>query len=223
MTLVLLDPETPDFPNPTSAAKDPDGLLAVGGNLAPSTILNAYSMGIFPWYNDQDPILWWSPSIRCVIYPDQLHISKSLKKYIRKHPFSVTIDRSFHQVIRACAERGNSRDTWITSDMISAYTELHSLGHAHSLEVWENKRLIGGIYGLAVGAVFCGESMFSHATNGSKIAMLYLCQHLDAKGFKLLDCQLANEHLLTMGGQTMKRGDFLSQLAALREQRIDWL
>lgn len=223
MALVLLDAQTPEFPNPNTAAKEPDGLLAVGGNLSPNTILSAYSMGIFPWYNDQDPILWWSPSSRCVIYPDQLHISKSLNKHIRKHSFSVTIDEAFNQVIRACAERGNNQDTWITNDMISAYTKLHNLGHAHSLEVWEDKQLIGGIYGLAVGAIFCGESMFSRATNGSKVAMLYLCRHLTAKGFKLLDCQLVNTHLLTMGGQTIKRDEFLSKLYKFREQRISWL
>ena len=222
MTLVLLDAETPVFPNPNSAAKEPDGLLAVGGNLSPNTILAAYSKGIFPWFNEQDPILWWSPSVRCVIHPAKIHSSKSLKKHIRNHQFTITIDKGFNQVIQACAERGNNQETWITDDMMDAYTRLHRLGHAHSLEVWEDKQLIGGIYGLAIGGIFCGESMFSRATNGSKIAMLYLCQHLVAKGFELLDCQLVNKHLLTMGGQAIKRTDFLSKLAKLREKKVNW-
>ena len=137
MSLTLLDPESPVFPNPNQAATDPDGLLAVGGNLQPDTLLSAYNQGIFPWYNQNDPIMWWSPSERCVIRPQHLHISRSLQKHIARGHFTMTLDRDFPQVIRACANRENGDETWITSEMIEAYEHLHQLGHAHSLEVWE--------------------------------------------------------------------------------------
>lgn len=222
MSLTLLDPESPVFPNPNQAATDPDGLLAVGGNLQPDTLLSAYNQGIFPWYNQNDPIMWWSPSERCVIRPQHLHISRSLQKHIAKGQFTMTLDRDFPQVIRACANRENGDETWITSEMIEAYEHLHQLGHAHSLEVWEGDSLIGGIYGLAIGHVFCGESMFSRGTNGSKIALVYLCQHMIKKGFELLDCQLVNQHLLTMGAESIPRKSFLSILNNNRDHRVSW-
>ena len=222
MSLTLLDPDSPVFPNPNQAATDPDGLLAVGGNLQPDTLLSAYNQGIFPWYNQNDPIMWWSPSERCVIRPQHLHISRSLQKHIAKGQFTMTLDRDFPQVIRACANRENGDETWITSEMIEAYEHLHQLGHAHSLEVWEGDSLIGGIYGLAIGHVFCGESMFSRGTNGSKIALVYLCQHMIKKGFELLDCQLVNQHLLTMGAESIPRKSFLSILNNNRDLRVSW-
>ena len=222
MSLTLLDPDSPVFPNPNQAATDPDGLLAVGGNLQPETLLSAYNQGIFPWYNQNDPIMWWSPSKRCVIRPQHLHISRSLQKHIAKGQFTMTLDRDFPQVIRACANRENGDETWITSEMIEAYEHLHQLGHAHSLEVWEGDSLIGGIYGLAIGHVFCGESMFSRGTNGSKIALVYLCQHMIKKGFELLDCQLVNQHLLTMGAESIPRKSFLSILNNNQDHRVSW-
>ena len=222
MSLTLLDPESPVFPNPNQAATDPDGLLAVGGNLQPDTLLSAYNQGIFPWYNQNDPIMWWSPSERCVIRPQHLHISRSLQKHIAKGQFTMTLDRDFPQVIRACANRENGDETWITSEMIEAYEHLHQLGHAHSLEVWEGDRLIGGIYGLTIGHIFCGESMFSRGTNGSKIALVYLCKHMIKKGFELLDCQLVNQHLLTMGAESIPRRSFLSILNNNRDHRASW-
>ena len=222
MSLTLLDPDSPVFPNPDQAATDPDGLLAVGGNLRPETLLSAYNQGIFPWYNQNDPIMWWSPSERCVIRPQHLHISRSLQKHIARAQFTTTLDRDFPQVIRACANRENGDETWITSEMIEAYEHLHQLGHAHSLEVWEGDSLIGGIYGLAIGHIFCGESMFSRGTNGSKIALVYLCQHMIKKGFELLDCQLVNQHLLTMGAESIPRKSFLSILNNNRDHSVSW-
>ena len=222
MSLTLLDPDSPVFPNPNQAATDPDGLLAVGGNLQPETLLSAYNQGIFPWYNQNDPIMWWSPSERCVIRPQHLHISRSLQNHIAKGQFTTTLDKDFHQIIRACANRENGDETWITSEMIEAYEHLHQLGHAHSLEVWEGDSLIGGIYGLAIGHVFCGESMFSRGTNGSKIALVYLCQHMIKKGFELLDCQLVNQHLLTMGAESIPRKSFLSILNNNQGHRVSW-
>ncbi len=223
MTLTLLDPESPIFPNPDQAATEPDGLLAVGGNLKPDTLLSAYHQGIFPWFNQHDPILWWSPSERCVIRPKHLHVSKSLHKYMARNNFSITIDKAFSEVIHACANRPSDSETWITKEMIEAYIKLSKLGHAHSLEVWMDNNLIGGIYGLAIGSIFCGESMFSRATNGSKIALFYLCQHMIEKDFKLLDCQLVNQHLLSMGAESMQRNSFLSILARYRDHGIAWI
>ena len=223
MTLTLLDPESPVFPNPDQAAIEPDGLLALGGNLNLETILSAYYQGIFPWFNQHDPIMWWSPSNRCVIYPQHLHISKSLKKHILKGSFSITTDQAFSTVIHACADRGGDDGTWITEEMIEAYSALHRLGHVHSFEVWDGGKLIGGIYGLVVGSIFCGESMFSREKNGSKIALVYLCQHLHSQGFELLDCQLVSQHLLSMGAETMSRNSFLSILRNHRDNKKIWV
>lgn len=222
MSLTLLDPESPVFPNPDQAASEPDGLLAIGGNLRPETIMSAYYQGIFPWYNHHDPIMWWSPSTRCVIHPQHLHVSKSLKKYMAKRDFTISIDQAFSEVIHACADRGGEEDTWITREMIMAYSELHQLGHAHSLEVWKDNNLIGGIYGLVVGSIFCGESMFSRAKNGSKIALFFLCQHMISKGFQLLDCQLVSQHLLSMGAESISRNSFLSTLIKHRDHQRIW-
>jgi len=223
MQPVLLDFQTAEFPDPKHGLDEPDGLLAVGGNLLPATILSAYYQGIFPWYNDDDPILWWSPSSRCVIVPSNLHLSKSLKKQIRKKQFTISVNQAFSEVIHACAERKPYEGTWINDEMIEAYSALHHLGRAHSLEVWFEGDLIGGIYGLAIGGIFCGESMFSRAANGSKIALVYLCEHLVKLGFSLLDCQLVNDHLLSMGAQSMDRSDFLAKLYESRDKTIDWL
>lgn len=216
MQLAVLDPINPDFPDPNTALDDPDGLLAVGGNLQPDTLLSAYYNGIFPWYNEDDPILWWSPSTRCVIDPLDLHISKSLQKLLRQQRFTISFDQAFEQVINACAQRDSKTDTWINSDMISAYIALNKLGVAHSVEVWQGSRLVGGAYGVAIGAVFCGESMFSKESNASKVALVHLTQYLSGLGFQLIDCQLVSSHLITMGAKSLKRPKFLQILQKLR-------
>jgi len=222
MRLPVLDTEKPKFPDPSTALEEPDGLLAVGGNLFPATLLSAYYQGVFPWYNDGDPILWWSPSSRCVIEPSSLHISKSLKRQLRKKPFSISVNRAFSEVIQACAQREANQGTWINHKMIESYTELHNLGRAHSLEVWVDGNLIGGLYGVTVGGIFCGESMFSRTPDSSKIALVYLCEHLVKLGFEFVDCQLVNDHLLSMGAQSVDRVDFLATLRRSRDRVIQW-
>lgn len=222
MQLAVLDPINPVFPDPNTALDDPDGLLAVGGNLQPDTLISAYYNGIFPWYNKDDPILWWSPSTRCVIDPLDLHISKSLQKLLRQQRFTISFDQAFEQVINACAQRDSKTDTWINSDMISAYIALNKLGVAHSVEVWQGSRLVGGAYGVAIGAVFCGESMFSKESNASKVALVHLTQYLSGLGFQLIDCQLASSHLLTMGAKSLKRPKFLQILQKLRNINTDF-
>ncbi len=211
--LPWLDPDCPVFPDVSNALNEPDGLLAVGGNLLPGTLIDAYRQGIFPWYNDDEPYLWWSPDPRTVLHPRNVHISKSLKKFIRKTAFNLSFDRAFSEVIRECAKpRESGSDTWITRDMISAYEVLHELGHAHSVEVWENDTLVGGLYGLAIGQVFFGESMFSRRDNSSKYAFVVLCRHLSLWQFSLLDCQVRNSHLATLGASTIPRAEFVRQL-----------
>jgi leucyl/phenylalanyl-tRNA--protein transferase len=222
MQLAVLDSHKPEFPDPNTALDDPDGLLAVGGNLQPDTLLSAYYQGIFPWYNEDDPLLWWSPSIRCVIDPLSLHISKSLQKQLRKQDYHVTFNQSFVQVIEACAQRDYKTDTWINSNMIMAYTELNRLGKAHSVEIWQDNKLVGGAYGVAVGAVFCGESMFSYQPNASKIALVHLCGHIVELGFKLIDCQLVTDHLISMGAKPLDKSIFLQKLKQWRDCEIKW-
>tara|TARA_B110000046_G_scaffold184838_1_gene224472 strand:- start:872 stop:1576 length:705 start_codon:yes stop_codon:yes gene_type:complete len=223
MNLHLLDYDRPQFPDPCTAAEEPDGLLAVGGNLYADTIIDAYRQGIFPWFSDDDPILWWSPAVRCVIRPERFHMSKSLRKCLRQHDYRVTTDTAFEQVIEACAApRVHETGTWIVPEMIDAYCALHQLGQAHSVEVWDREKLVGGIYGIAVGGIFCGESMFSGVTNGSKIAMAYLCYWLSAAEFTLLDCQITNPHLLSVGAQLLARDDFLDLLYKCRDVDLGW-
>lgn len=222
MQLAVLDSSHPEFPDPNNALDDPDGLLAVGGNLQPDTLLSAYYNGVFPWYNEGDPILWWSPSTRCVIDPLKLHISKSLQKQLRKNSFTISFNQAFEDVISACAQRDSKTDTWINNDMILAYTDLHSLGKAHSVEVWQNSELVGGAYGVSTGAVFCGESMFSSVPNASKVALVHLSKHIVGVGFKLIDCQLVTDHLVSMGAQVLPRREFLKTLNQLRNQQIQW-
>ena len=227
MNLHLLDTQAPQFPNPRHAAEEPDGLLAVGGNLAPTTLIEAYRQGIFPWFGDDDPILWWSPATRCVIRPQHYHISKSLLKCLRRHPYQITTDKAFDRVIEACAvprvEMGVAvSGTWITPEMMVAYSTLHTMGYAHSVEVWDHDELVGGVYGIASGAVFCGESMFSGVTNSSKIALAYLCKWLATNDFALLDCQIINPHLLSVGAEPMTRHVFLDLLEIYRDQQRQW-
>lgn len=211
-----LDPRDPhqSFPPPHLAMRDPSGLLAIGGDLSVPRLLRAYSQGIFPWYNPDEPILWWCPDPRTVLRPDGLLVSRSLRKSIRRADYAVTLDRSFTEVLNGCAGyRSKSRGTWLGPDMRQAYIELHHQGHAHSVEVWREGSLIGGLYGVAVGRIFFGESMFSRADDASKIALYYLCEQLKAWNFDLIDCQISSEHLLTLGAQELDRDAFLMRLA----------
>ncbi len=213
-----------DFP-PVAAAS-PEGLLAVGGDLRPERLLAAYRRGIFPWYSDGQPILWWSPDPRAVLFPEKLEISRSLHKTLRAGKFTVTMDTCFRDVMTACAEpRPKSGGTWITPAMIEAYVKLHELGYAHSVEVRHEGGLVGGLYGLALGGAFCGESMFARATDASKVALVQLARQLARWNFLLVDCQLPTPHLASLGAQEMPRGEFLrvlEQALTLPERRGVW-
>ena len=223
MQIPLLDDDNPQFPDPRGALKEPDGLLAVGGNLQPQTILSAYRSGIFPWYQDDDPILWWSPASRCLLPPLDLHCSKSLRKTLRRNDYQVTLNQAFGEVIEACSEpRDEDGGTWITEEMMAAYRQLHDLGQAHSVEVWLEEQLIGGLYGVAVGSLFCGESMFSRRASASKIAMAHLCRWGLESGLQLIDCQLVNPHLVSLGAVSIPRSSFLTQLSEYRDRKLNW-
>ncbi len=207
------------FPDPAEA--DPSGLLAVGGDLSLRRLLLAYSMGIFPWYTEGEPILWWSPDPRLILEPADLKVSKSLKRVLKKRAFAVTMDRCFEQVIRKCAtvSRRHEQGTWITPAMITAYCRLHSAGFAHSVEAWADGRLVGGLYGVSLGRAFFGESMFSEAADASKTALVYLVRALATWEINLIDCQVRTEHLVRMGAREIPRSEFLLRLReALRHQ-----
>ncbi|MDD1781248.1 leucyl/phenylalanyl-tRNA--protein transferase [Enterovibrio sp. ZSDZ35] len=224
MTIYLppLDEHHPDiFPPVTSALEDPDGLLAIGGDLSPVRLKAAYENGIFPWFGEDDPYLWWSPLERAIINPVTYHPSKSLKKFVRKHGYRVSINRSFDQVIEQCALIRGEDQVWITGEMRDAYRELHRLGHAHSVEVWREETLIGGLYGVNVGGLFCGESMFSLETNASKTALWHFCQHFSQHGGQLIDCQMMTEHLASLGAYPMTRTDYITEVERLRHQFVD--
>lgn len=204
-----LSPQNLDFPPVEYAMDEPNGLLAAGGDLNPDRILAAYRQGIFPWFNPGDPILWWSPNPRTVIFPETHHVSKSLRKTLRKGLYRVTFDRAFVQVMQGCAApRNYANSTWISEAIIASYTELHRRGFCHSVEVWLGEELVGGLYGMALGKVFFGESMFSRADNASKVGFTYLVRTLRDWGFQLIDCQVANEHLFSLGAKEIPREDF---------------
>lgn len=204
-----LSPQNLDFPPVEYAMDEPNGLLAAGGDLNPDRILAAYRQGIFPWFNPGDPILWWSPNPRTVIFPETHHVSKSLRKTLRKGLYRVTFDRAFVQVMQGCAApRNYANGTWISDAIIASYTELHRRGFCHSVEVWLGDELVGGLYGMALGKVFFGESMFSRADNASKVGFTYLVRTLRDWGFQLIDCQVANEHLFSLGAKEIPREDF---------------
>ena len=197
------------FPPIEQALNNPDGLLAIGGDLSVSRLIEAYSQGIFPWYGNDEPIMWWSPKSRAVIVPDQVHVSRSLKKTLRQNDFILSIDRDFNAVIDNCASSPRfTNGTWITEDMLEAYKQLHLTGHAHSFEVWDKGQLVGGLYGIASGKVFSGESMFYYKTDASKIAFVFACLYLQAINFALLDCQIQNPHLASLGVITLSRDEF---------------
>jgi leucyl/phenylalanyl-tRNA--protein transferase len=218
--LPLLDADAPErFPDPARALPEPNGLLAFGGDLSPARLLAAYRQGIFPWFGEGEPILWWSPDPRCVFRTDTLRPNRSLRRHLAGRYWRVTIDQAFEAVIRGCAApRDNHSGSWIVPAMIDAYVHLHRLGHAHSVETWEGDRLVGGIYGLAVGKLFCGESMFSAESGGSRVALIALARLLHEQGFPLLDAQVANAHTLGLGAFEMPRTDYLMQAGALAAQ-----
>ena len=223
MTRILpLDPLAPTlFPDPRNALTEPNGLLAFGGDLSPQRLVAAYARGIFPWYSEGDPLLWWSPDPRCVFATDAVHRSHSLAKFLRKSTWQWSMDQAFEDVVRACAApREDQQGTWITPDMITAYTNLHLLGYAHSLEVWDDDVLVGGLYGVAVGRMFSAESMFSRRTNASKVALQALAKTLRERSFPLIDAQVPNPHLLRMGAHEMPRAQFLAALARLPAEPV---
>lgn len=201
------------FPAVDSALREPDGLLAAGGDLSSERLRCAYAAGIFPWYEDGQPILWWSPDPRCILLPAEFRVARRLRQYLRRSTFTLSHNRAFAKVIRACAgSRRSQQGTWITPAMIIAYETLHAEGWAHSVEVWDGAELVGGIYGLAIGRVFFGESMFSRRDHASKFAMLALCQVLTHNNFALLDCQVLSPHLLSLGATVIPRSQFASIL-----------
>ncbi len=213
--LVWLDSADPPdrFPDPEQALPEPNGLLAAGGDLSPARVLAAYRQGIFPWYEDGQPILWWSPDPRAVIPAGRMHISRGLRRLLRSGRYQLSLDQDCAGVIEGCTKPRTGRPgTWITRDMHAAYLELHHMGHVHSIEVWEDRVLIGGLYGVALGRVFCGESMFSQRNNASKVAMACLDRILDKAGFELMDCQMYTPHLASLGAQTMSRRRYLEKL-----------
>ena len=204
------------FPDISLALREPDGLLAIGGDLSPERLLAAYRRGIFPWYGHDQPILWWSPDPRTVLFPARLKISRSLRKRLRQDRFHIALDTAFDKVIAACAEpRAGSSGTWITAEMSQAYNQLHHQGYAHSVECWHEDRLVGGLYGVALGKVFFGESMFSRETDASKVAFAHIVRQLDAWGFALIDCQVYSSHLATLGAERITRSDFVARLNLL--------
>lgn len=214
-------PDALIFPSPEKA--EPGGLLAVGGDLSVQRLLLAYSAGIFPWYSEDDPILWWSPDPRLILEPSDLKISKSLKRVIKKGIFTVTMDQAFERIIKKCAtvKRKDERGTWIVDDMIAAYIRLHTAGFAHSVETWQGRRLVGGLYGVSLGRTFFGESMFSEKTDASKVALVYLVAALNSWGIDLIDCQVTSQHLFRLGAREIPRHEFLQRLKkALRYKTL---
>jgi len=230
--MITLRPDRKDLRFPPIESASPEGLLAVGGDLSSERLLEAYRRGIFPWYNPGQPILWWSPDPRAVLYPEKLKISRSLRKTLRRDYLRVTFDRDFRAVMLACAaprrtrtyecherqdaesdrEQSPGGGTWITDEMVEAYCRLYELGYAHSVETRHGDRLVGGLYGVALGGVFFGESMFSHETDASKVALVALARTLQAHGFRLIDCQLPTSHLASLGAEAMPRTAFLAEL-----------
>ena len=218
ITQLSADPQAP-FPEADTALAEPDGLLAFGGDLSPPRLLSAYRNGIFPWYSDGEPILWWSPSRRAVFRTDAIHLPTRLRRMLRGSHWIARMDTAFAQVIAACATapRAGQAGTWITPAMQRAYIALHRLGHAHSIEVFDGSRLVGGLYGIAVGRMFCGESMYSAESGASTIALVALARHLHGRGWPLIDAQVPNAHTRRLGVETWTRGDYLQALARLRD------
>jgi leucyl/phenylalanyl-tRNA--protein transferase len=218
-----------DFPTPAEVDPDGVGIVAVGADLAPETLISAYAQGLFPWFNEDEPIAWWCPEPRCVIVPTAYQPSKSLRRQVKRERWHLTLNQAFDEVINACSlPRSDGlpegEHTWIHAEMIDAYTELHTYGFAHSVEVWDaNKQLIGGLYGLKIGNIYFGESMFHRTSNASKVAFWGLMRLCEQSQVALVDCQLPNEHLMSLGAITLPRADFLSQLPSLIGKRaVNW-
>ena len=201
------------FPSPEQASAE--GIVAVGGDLQPERVMLAYRKGIFPWFESDDFLLWWSPDPRMVLFPDQLKISKSMRTVLRKKRFEVTFNKAFDQVVEACAKvkRFGQNGTWITPGLMEVYSTLDTQGHAHSVEVWEEGSLVGGLYGIDLGTVFCGESMFSKSSNASKVALIFLVKELKKNKYELIDCQVPTQHLASMGAEPISRTKFLTFLS----------
>jgi leucyl/phenylalanyl-tRNA--protein transferase len=207
------------FAFPATERAEPDGLLAVGGGLEPERLLEAYRLGIFPWYGPEDPILWWSPDPRAVLFPVELKVSRSMRPYFNQPKYTLSFDRDFETVMRECATA--RRHTWIVPEMVEAYCRLHEMGYAHSVEVWQEGVLVGGLYGLALGKIFFGESMFSKAPNASKFGFISLVRQLEARGFRLIDCQQETPHLASLGARPIPRKDFVAYLRE-NDQEDTW-
>lgn len=239
MQIPLLDPELPSFPQADAALREPNGLLAAGGNLSVKTLLQAYRKGIFPWFEQDQPILWWSPEPRMVLYPDAVHISRSMRKKLRLKDYEIRIDTAFEQVVQFCAaprittvthsacETGDLEHTlgghtWIVPAMITAYRQLFDAGIAHSVECWIDGELAGGLYGLVIGGFFCGESMFSLQPDTSKLALIHLSHALKKGGFSLIDCQLPSSHLTSLGAVELSRSRFLKILDDEKDRLLSW-
>ncbi len=216
MNPIFLIQNDQPFPPVELALAQPNGLLAVGGDLSPERLLEAYRHGIFPWFNEDDPILWWSPDPRMVLFPAEFKISRTLRKTLRNGNYEVHTDTAFEQVMRACAApRNGQAGTWILEEMIAAYCELHRMGYAHSVETWMDGELVGGLYGMAIGSMFYGESMFCRRTDASKIALAHLARQLERHGFGMIDCQMNTPHLASLGAREIPRDDFINRLREL--------
>jgi len=227
MPIYRLHPHLELFPHPLLT--DPSGILAVEGGLTPERLVNAYRHGIFPWYSENEPILWWFPDPRCILRPEYFKVSKSMRSVIRNKGFEVTVNQNFEQVIQTCKDisRPGQNGTWLDDDMLVAYNELHEAGYAHSVEVWLNGKLVGGLYGIALGKIFFGESMFSDASNASKVALIHLVENLRKYDFKLIDCQQDTEHMRSLGATVIPAAEFYKAIrenhfACLESEKIDW-
>lgn len=223
--LTMLNNIDISFPPVHLALEEPDGLLAIGGDLTTPRLINAYQNGVFPWFNEDDPLMWWSPSQRCIIYCDDFYVNKSFNKFLKKCPFKITINQAFEAVINHCRlPRKDECGTWIDNKMTNAYLQLHEENNAHSVEVWQDNELVGGLYGVFVNHTFCGESMFSLVPNASKTALWALSNFLKAHHVSLIDCQIENPHLLSLGAVIIPRHEFINHLQknTLGESAIDW-
>lgn len=217
-----IDQELPQFPDPRKA--DSEGIVAIGGDLSVKTLLAAYSKGIFPWYNENQPILWWCPDPRFVLHPDDLKVSKSMRPYFNQAKYIVTYDTAFEHVMTACGRiprKDQPAGSWITPDMLQGYIDLHHAGFAHSIEVWEEGALVGGLYGVAIGKIFFGESMFALRPNASKMGFIQLVHSLKKRGYELIDCQQETGHLGTLGAKSIQRTTFLDKLETLVQHHTD--
>jgi leucyl/phenylalanyl-tRNA--protein transferase len=213
-----------EFPPTGGALEHPNGLLAAGGDLSPERLLSGYRQGIFPWYEEPQPPLWWTPNPRSVLFPDELHVSRSLRRALKRETFTLGVDTAFSRVMRGCAApRADSDDTWIGREMLAAYIELHRQGYAHSIEVFaaDTSELAGGLYGVALGGIFFGESMFSRRTDASKVALVALVHIIKRGGFKLIDCQVGNPHLTSLGARDIDRLDFEARLAQTMDMETE--